>query len=89
MEQSERSGTGTMALLWALVKTLDEHGVLTNAMFRSLMVEMQAAAAKCRDTGDVAGSREISDSIGQLASYAAKRIAHPNVSADVHLKSFR
>jgi hypothetical protein len=84
-----QTDTAGRAFLWAFLKALDEHGVLTSAMIASAIRELNRAAADCRAEGDNLGFQQISDLIGQLASFSAKRNAHPNVSADIHLKSFR
>jgi hypothetical protein len=76
------------ALLFALIKALDEHGVLSSEMIAAMITSMQREAANCRDAGDKVSAQQLSDTIGLLASYAAKRNAQPNLSADIHLKSF-
>ena len=76
------------ALLFALIEALDEHGVLTSEMIAVMIASMQRVAANSRDAGDEVSAQQLSDIIGQLASYVAKRNAHPNLSADIHLKSF-
>jgi hypothetical protein len=80
--------TAGRALLWALMHALDEHGVLTSGILRSAIADMQKAATSARDAGDEVAAQQMSDLVGQLAGYATKRNARPNVSADVHLKSF-
>jgi len=87
MEHSQTDVAGR-AFLWALLRAFDEHGVLTSEIITSAIRDLSRVAEDCRDGSDQIGFQQISELIGQLASYSAKRSAHPNVSADVHLKSF-
>lgn len=87
MEHGQTDVAGR-AFLWALLKAFDENGVLTSEMITCAIRDLSRVGGDCRDAGDDVGFQQISDIIGQLASFAAKRNAHPNVSADIHLKSF-
>ena len=79
---------GGRTLIWALVNAFDVHGVLSSGMIASAIDEMSRIAEKHREAGDEQSFQRISDVIGQLASYATKRNEKPNVSADIHLRSF-